>query len=165
MFHHGGEFRVEVPPGKLSLHVVKGFEYWPKREEVEIRAGEVSRITVPLEPMTDMAAKGWYGGSTHVHMNYAGNLQNRLENLMMMSEAEDQDIVNEQIAKAAIHGVSDPRRQGGEVDRLDEVLGKRGVTADTALRLAQRFRTSPQFWRHLQAAWDLHQAMRKISAA
>jgi len=98
MFHHTGEFRVEVPAGKLSLHVVKGFEYWPKREEVEIRAGEVSRITVPLEPMTDMAAKGWYGGSTHVHMNYAGNLQNTLENLMMMSEAEDQDIVNEQIA-------------------------------------------------------------------
>jgi hypothetical protein len=31
-------------------------------------------------------------------MNYAGNLHNTLENLMMMSEVEDQDIVNEQIA-------------------------------------------------------------------
>ncbi len=98
LFHHKGDFQIEVPAGKLSLQVVKGFEYWPKRQEVEIRAGEVSRITVALEPMTDMAAKGWYGGSTHVHMNYAGNLRNSLENLMMMSEAEDQDIVNEQIA-------------------------------------------------------------------
>jgi hypothetical protein len=31
-------------------------------------------------------------------MNYAGNLHNTLENLMMMSEAEDQDLVLEQIA-------------------------------------------------------------------
>ena len=31
-------------------------------------------------------------------MNYAGNLHNTLENLMMMSAAEDQDIVLEQIA-------------------------------------------------------------------
>ncbi len=98
LFHHSGEFRVEVPVGKLSLSVVKGFEYQPAREEVEIRSGEVSRVTVSLAPIADMAAKGWYSGSTHVHMNYAGNLQNTLENLMMMSEAEDQDIVNEQIA-------------------------------------------------------------------
>ncbi len=98
IFHHTGEFTLSVPAGKLSLEVVKGFEYRPKREDVEIRASEVSRLTVSLEPIEDMAAKGWYSGSTHVHMNYAGNLQNTLENLMMMSEAEDQDIVNEQIA-------------------------------------------------------------------
>ena len=98
IFHHAGEFRVEVPAGRLSLDVVKGFEYWPKREEVEIRAGEVSYLTVSLDPMTEMAAKGWYSGSTHVHLNYGGNLHNTLENLMKMSEAEDQDIVNEQIA-------------------------------------------------------------------
>jgi hypothetical protein len=98
IFHHQGEFTVEVPAGKLTLNAVKGFEYWPKREEVEIRAGELSRLTLSLEPMTDMGAKGWYSGSTHVHMNYGGNLHNSLENLMMMSEAEDQDIVNEQIA-------------------------------------------------------------------
>ena len=28
---------------------------------------------------------------------------------------------------------------------------KRGVTADTALRLAQFFKTMPQFWMHMQA--------------
>jgi hypothetical protein len=98
MFHHRGEFRVEVPAGRLTLDVVKGFEYRPKREEVEIRAGEVTERTVSLQSMTDMGAKGWYSGSTHVHMNYGGNLHNTLENLMMMSEAEDQDVVNEQIA-------------------------------------------------------------------
>jgi len=58
------------------------------------------------------------------------------------------------------------RELGMSGNRLNElVLGKRGVTADTALRLARRFKTTPQFWMHLQADWDLHQAMRRTSAA
>jgi addiction module HigA family antidote len=55
---------------------------------------------------------------------------------------------------------------GISVNRLNElVLGKRGVTADTALRLARRFGTTPQLWMHLQADWDLHEAMGRGSAA
>jgi antitoxin HigA-1 len=38
-------------------------------------------------------------------------------------------------------------------------LGKRGVTADTALRLGRFLKTSPQLWMRLQADWDLQQAM------
>jgi antitoxin HigA-1 len=58
------------------------------------------------------------------------------------------------------------RELGMSVNRLNElVLGKRGVTADTALRLARRFKTTPQFWMHLQADWDLHQALKETSVA
>lgn len=40
--------------------------------------------------------------------------------------------------------------------RINEiVLGRRGVTADTALRLAQYFGNSPQFWMGLQSSYDL----------
>jgi addiction module HigA family antidote len=40
--------------------------------------------------------------------------------------------------------------------RINEiVLGKRSVSADTALRLARFFGTSPQFWLNLQSAHDL----------
>ena len=84
--------------GTVSLTAVKGFEFVPATATAAIRANEVTTVTIPLARMTDMNAKGWYNGSTHVHMNYAGNLHNTLENLMMMSAAEDQDIVLEQIA-------------------------------------------------------------------
>jgi len=82
----------------MTLEAVKGLEYRPARQEVEIRAGEVSRVSLVLSPMVDMAAKGWYSGSTHVHMNYGGNLRNTLENLMFLATAEDQDVVCELIA-------------------------------------------------------------------
>ena len=52
------------------------------------------------------------------------------------------------------------RRLGVSLNRLNEiVLGKRAITADTALRLARLFDMSPQFWMRLQADWDLHQAL------
>jgi addiction module HigA family antidote len=37
----------------------------------------------------------------------------------------------------------------------DVVLERRGITTDTALRLARFFNTTPQFWLNLQAGFDL----------
>ena len=45
--------------------------------------------------------------------------------------------------------------------RINEVvLGKRAVTADTDLRLARYFATTPEFWINLQSAYDLDVATR-----
>ena len=43
--------------------------------------------------------------------------------------------------------------------RINEIVhGKRGITADTAIRLARYFGTSEEFWMNLQGAHDLAQA-------
>ena len=40
--------------------------------------------------------------------------------------------------------------------RLSAIIrGKRGISADTALRLAEYFGTSPRFWLNLQMEYDL----------
>jgi addiction module HigA family antidote len=40
--------------------------------------------------------------------------------------------------------------------RINEIVhGKRGITADTALRLARYFGTSERFWLNLQVRYDL----------
>jgi len=98
VFHTAGSFRVDLPPGKASLEAVKGFEFWPTKAEVEISAGQTTRATLRLKRLVHMSQRGWYSGSTHVHMNYGGNLHNTLENLLFMSAAEDQQVVNELIA-------------------------------------------------------------------
>jgi antitoxin HigA-1 len=47
--------------------------------------------------------------------------------------------------------------------RINEiVLGKRAITADTAVRLAHYFGTSEQFWMALQASFDLEEAQKKL---
>lgn len=47
--------------------------------------------------------------------------------------------------------------------RINEiVLGKRGITADTALRLAKFFGTSPDVWLGLQKDYELDVAMDEL---
>ena len=98
IFHSKGTFTVDLPVGEVTMTTVAGFERAVDTIRPVIRANEVTLVTKRMKRLTDLSASGWYSGSTHVHMNYAGNLHNTLENLMMMSAAEDQDIVNEQIA-------------------------------------------------------------------
>lgn len=50
--------------------------------------------------------------------------------------------------------------------RINEiVLGKRGVSADTAIRLAAALGTSERFWLGLQADHDLEEAHRALGKA
>ena len=45
---------------------------------------------------------------------------------------------------------------GVDARRINEiVLGKRAITADTALRLSRFFGNSPQFWMGFQSQYDL----------
>ena len=47
--------------------------------------------------------------------------------------------------------------------RINEiVLGKRGISADTALRLGRYFSMSPEFWINLQTHYDLEVVSDKI---
>lgn len=52
------------------------------------------------------------------------------------------------------------------VTRVSEILrGRRGVTADTALRLARFLGTTPERWLVLQATYDLHVAFQEAGAS
>lgn len=45
---------------------------------------------------------------------------------------------------------------GISVQRVNELVnGKRGITPDTAWKLAGAFKTSPEFWMNLQMHYDL----------
>jgi len=48
-------------------------------------------------------------------------------------------------------------------NRISEIVnGKRGITADTALRLERYFGVEAQFWLNLQSEYDLRMMKRKI---
>jgi len=71
-------------------------------------------------------------------------------------------LLEEYLKPLGVGQVEAARELGVSLNRLNEiVLGKRGITADTALRLARYLKTSPQLWMRLQADWDLHQAIQR----
>src|SRR6478609_9706219 len=78
-------------------------------------------------------------------------------------------LLEEYLKPLGLGQVQAAERLGISLNRLNEiVLGKRGITADTALRLSRLLKTSPQFWMRLQADWDIQgaiqRAARKVSS-
>jgi addiction module HigA family antidote len=58
---------------------------------------------------------------------------------------------------ALARGIAVPPRRINEI-----VLGKRAISADTALRLARYFGTSEQFWMGVQSDYDLEEARKQL---
>ncbi len=92
-FYTKGEFVLEAPPGKMTVEAVKGLEHWPVRQEIEVKSGQTAELVLTLKPMIDVAAKGWYNGSTHAHPNKGGNQHNTLEDVMAVARAEGLNLV------------------------------------------------------------------------
>ncbi len=75
-------------------------------------------------------------------------------------------LLEEFLKPAGMTQVEAARRMGIPLNRLNEVIrGKRGVTADTALRLAKLLDTSAEMWLGLQNDWDLWQAAQALRKA
>ena len=56
-------------------------------------------------------------------------------------------------ANALAHAIGVPANRVSSI-----VVGVRGVTADTALRFARAFGTTPEFWLNMQQSYDLRVA-------
>ncbi|MCX5659525.1 MAG: CehA/McbA family metallohydrolase [Planctomycetota bacterium] len=55
-----------LPRGHVVVDVARGFEYEPIRQIVDIKPGQ-REVELRLKRWSDVNAKGWYSGDTHVH--------------------------------------------------------------------------------------------------
>lgn len=77
------------------------------------------------------------------------------------------DILREEfLVPLALSARALARDLGVPPNRITDILnGNRGITAQTALKLAKYFRTSALFWMNLQVAYDLGVAERELERA
>ena len=69
------------------------------------------------------------------------------------------EILREEIEAMGLSANALSKALGVPVNRITMILnGQRGVSADTALRLARYFGTTPQLWLNLQKTWELRRA-------
>ena len=72
------------------------------------------------------------------------------------------EILREELDEMGLSANALSKELGVPVNRITMILnGTRGVSADTALRLARYFGTTPQMWLNLQKTWEL----RRVEAA
>ena len=69
------------------------------------------------------------------------------------------EILRDELDELGLSANALSKALGVPVNRVTMILnGQRGVSADTALRLARYFGTTPQLWLNLQKTWELRQA-------
>ncbi len=72
------------------------------------------------------------------------------------------EILRDELAERGLSANSLAKALGVPANRITGILnGTRGLTADTALRLARCFGTSPEFWMNLQQAYEVRRAQLK----
>lgn len=69
------------------------------------------------------------------------------------------EILQEELAEMNLSANALAQALGVPPNRVTAILREqRGITADTALRLARYFGTTPEFWMNLQMAYELRKA-------
>lgn len=68
-FYCDGTCVMQVPPGATRIEVWKGLEYTPVTASVNMARNQAAAVKLTLQRQTDMAARGWYSGDTHIHLN------------------------------------------------------------------------------------------------
>ena len=69
------------------------------------------------------------------------------------------EVLRDELDELGLSANALSRALGVPVNRVTAILnGQRGVSADTALRLARYFGTTPQLWLNLQKTWELRRA-------
>ncbi len=137
-FHTAGASELVVPADTpLTVEVLRGLEYRPWRQTVEVRAGEARELAVGLERLGDWPARGWWSGDLHVHMNYGGAYRATPATLRFQAEAEDLHAVFNLIVNKE-QRVPDIASFSGKPDPVS--------TASTLIRHDEEFHTS--WWGH-----------------
>ena len=139
-FHAAATADLMVPAGKVSVEVMKGFEYTFEKRTVEVKAGQDARVTIQIKaldtPHDSLTQR--VSGDVHVHMNYAGEYRNSPKHLVEQAAAENLSIVEDLIVN--------------KEQRVPDIAYFRygldpASTSSTLLLHGQEFHTS--YWGHL----------------
>ena len=90
-----GGFTVDLPAGRFLVEVMKGFQYHPLSQGVEIVDHQTKAISFALKRVANFDRLGWYSGDNHLHMNYGGVFGETPQSVLQEADAEDLDVVND----------------------------------------------------------------------
>lgn len=119
-FYSGGDFQVDLPPGKATLEVVKGFEYQPVSRAVSIAAGDSGTVEVRLQKPFDLRRQGWFSGDTHIHPNVYDDHLIRPVDVLLIARAEDLNLPHLLVCNDVSSHVNDRQYFQGRPHHLSE---------------------------------------------
>jgi hypothetical protein len=86
-FYTSGRYESHMPAGSYELVATRGPEYRAFKATIEVRAGQTSRVTVPLQRYVNQPSRGWYSGDTHLHL-----MRERTQDLAVWGQVAAEDV-------------------------------------------------------------------------
>ncbi len=93
-----GALEFEVPAGPVRALATHGFEAPAAEATGRAEAGQPLRLRLELKRLIDMAARGWYSGDHHFHLNYGGPYVLTPRDLVPMARGEGLDVATPLVA-------------------------------------------------------------------
>ncbi|MFI9597794.1 CehA/McbA family metallohydrolase [Nonomuraea sp. NPDC052265] len=93
-YFHGDGLTLDVPAEPLTITVTRGMEYAESAVEATLDPGEERVVRLSPQRLYDAAARGWYGGDMHVHLNWAGDLVGLPADAAAAQHGEDLHVLN-----------------------------------------------------------------------
>lgn len=147
-FHSSGHFQMALPLDKIQIRAVKGFEYLPVDEEVNLEFIELNDRTtgkvLTMKRLIDMPARGWFSGDVHMHPNHRiGGLYITMEDCLVLAQGEDIKVANLLISnrQETVRVFDKEFFRDGEIDPLS--------TPETLLAVQEEFRNADGMYGHM----------------
>lgn len=87
-----GVLEFEMPVGKYTLTVSRGFELRTSQSAGETSEGTSGGVVLGMAPVGGPSMDGWYAGDHHFHLNYGGQVRLAPAALVAMMQGEDLDV-------------------------------------------------------------------------
>lgn len=97
-FYSPGSIQVTVPAGSVSVSAVQGLATPEVTRTADARPGQVTEVSLRLDPVWDARAAGWTSADHHFHLNYGGPYDLEPEDLIPMMRGENLDVATPLIA-------------------------------------------------------------------
>jgi hypothetical protein len=119
-FHVEKTFELELPAGETRIEATRGIEYDLSSRTVELQAGKMTEVTLPLKRWQNMARAGWYSSDAHIHANYTAVDHQVItpEDVRLQALAEDLNNANMMVANSGGSFIHDERYFEGKPNRL-----------------------------------------------
>ena len=139
-FHAMGKAEMEIPAGRVTVEVMKGFEYRPLSQSIEVKEGQSSSVKIQLQALDLPTTTGshWVSGDVHVHMNYGGAYRNTPSHLVFQAAAENLPMVEDLVVN---------KEQRIPDIAYFQTTPDKASTTNNLLLHGQEFHTS--YWGHL----------------
>ncbi len=93
-YFHGDDVVLDVPAEPLTVRVARGMEYGVAETPITPEAGAETLVELRPRRLHDPAARGWYGGDMHVHLNWAGDVVGTPELAAAAQHGEDLHVLH-----------------------------------------------------------------------